>query len=292
MATEVSALERGVERELTGWGLRNAARSRVVAPRSVDDLARALAEASAAGLPVCLRAGGGSYGDAATLAGGVTLDCTPLDGILAWDAATGLATVEPGVTIANLWRRTLPDGWRPPVTPGRGAVTMAGAAAANVHGKNNWRVGCFGDHVVSFEMALPSGARVTCSRTERSDLFAAAIGGMGLLGAFTSMTIQMMRVESGLVAERQTPHASLAALLDAFAAAQGTASDLVGWVDTSARGADLGRGLLGESRDLAPGEDPHAAETLRTAWDEWPGRPARLLAALPAAVSSRRWPAR
>ncbi len=95
------------------------------------------------------------------------------------------------------------------------------------------------------------------------------------------MTIQMMRVSSGLVAERQTPHASLAALLEAFAAAQETASDLVGWVDTSARGAALGRGLLGESRDLAPGEDPHAAETLRTAWAEWPGRPARLLASLP-----------
>ncbi|HEX8733462.1 MAG TPA: FAD-binding oxidoreductase [Ktedonobacterales bacterium] len=284
MATAASALDGATERELTGWGLRNVARSRVVTPRSVDELGRALAEASAAGLPACLRGGGGSYGDVALLEGGVTLDSSALTGIISWDVETGLAIVEPGVTIAQLWRRILPDGWRPAVTPGRGAVTMAGGAAANVHGKNNWRVGCFGDHVVSFELALPSGQRITCSRAERPDLFAAAIGGVGLLGAFTRLTIQTMRVSSGLVAERQTAHASLPALLDALDAARASATDLVAWVDTSARGAELGRGLLAESRDLAPGEDPHAAETMRTAWEIWPGRPARLLAALPAPV--------
>ncbi|HEX8996867.1 MAG TPA: FAD-binding oxidoreductase [Ktedonobacterales bacterium] len=281
MATAASVIHEASVREVTGWGLRNVAHSRVFAPHSADELAQALALANAEGMTVCLRAGGNSYGDAATLDGGLTLDSTPLDRILAWDATTGLATVEPGVTIAQLWRRILPDGWRPAVVPGRGSVTMAGAAAANIHGKNNWRVGSFGDHVVSFELALPSGERVSCSRESHADLFAAVIGGMGLLGAFTSLTLQATRVASGLVAERQSAHGSLAALLAAFEEASATASDLVGWIDTSAEGAALGRGLLAESRDLAPGEDPHAAETLRAAWEDWPALPARLLRAAP-----------
>src|SRR5512143_2072132 len=188
-----SILRRAVEREVSGWGLRNSARSQVVTPQCVDELAQALSAAASEKQPVCLRAGGGSYGDAAVLQGGITLDSTALDHILAWDASSGIATVEPGVTIAQLWRRILPDGWRPVVVPGRGAVTMAGAAAVDIHGKNNWRVGSFGDHVVSFELALPSGERITCSREERPDLFVAAIGGMGLLGAFTRLTLRTMR---------------------------------------------------------------------------------------------------
>jgi FAD/FMN-containing dehydrogenase len=282
MATTASSLRSAAERELTGWGLRNVVRSRVVTPASADALAQALATATSGGLPVCLRAGGNSYGDAALLDGGLTLDSSALDRILAWDAATGVVTVEPGVTVAQLWRRILPDGWRPTVVPGRSAVTMAGAASANIHGKNNWRIGCFGDSLISFELALPTGERLTCSRASHADLFAAAIGGMGLLGAFTCLTLQTTHAASGLVAERQTAHGSLAVLLAAFEAAKGSASDLVAWIDTSARGAALGRGLLGETRELAPGEDPRADETLRSAWEQWPGLPARLLRALPA----------
>lgn len=284
MATIADVSGRAVERDLTGWGLRPTAHTRVLKPRDVDELARALSAAASAGTPVCLRAGGGSYGDAALLDGGLTLDSTTLDDIISWDATAGLATVEPGVTIAQLWRRMLPDGWRPAVVPGLGAVTMAGAAAANIHGKNNWLVGSFGDHIVSFELALPSGERVTCSRDTHADLFAAAISGMGLLGAFTRLTLQATRVASGLVAERRTAHGSLAALLEASEAASATASDLVAWVDTSARGAALGRGLLSETRELAPGEDANAAETLRAAWEEWPSRSARMLRMLPPAL--------
>lgn len=283
-ASSPQPLDQAPVRELTGWGLRNRVRAPVLAPRSVDALAEALASAARDGRVVCLRAGGNSYGDAALLEGALTLDSSALDGILAWDAATGVVTVEPGVTLAQLWRRILPDGWRPAVTPGRGGVTVAGAAAANVHGKNNWRVGCFGDHIVSFELALPSGERLTCSRETNPDLFAATIGGMGLLGAITQVTMRTMRVASGLVAERQTAHGSLAELLAAFESAKESVSDLVGWVDTSARGAALGRGLLGESRDLALGEDPLAAETLRTAWERWPSGLARALRALPAGL--------
>lgn len=277
-------LDQAVPRELTGWGLRNRAQSETLTPTSRDALADALAAAAAQGRSVCLRGGGSSYGDAALLDGGLTLDSSALNRILAWDAATGVVTVEPGVTIEQLWRHILPDGWRPAVVPGRSAVTMAGALAANIHGKNDWRVGSFGQHVRSFELALPSGERGACSPTERPDLFAAAVGGMGLLGAFTSITLQAARVWSGYVDERQTAHNSLAAMLDAMETAAPTASGLVAWVDTSARGAALGRGLLGESRELAEGEDANASESLRTVWERWPSAPMRALRLAPSAL--------
>ncbi len=269
------------ERLITGWGMRDHAHSHLARPADAEALAALLAEADARHAPVCLRGGGNSYGDAAILQGGLTLDCSAAARILIWDPANGVATVEPGVTIADLWRRVLPDGWRPPVVPGRGAVTVAGAAAANIHGKNNWRAGAFGDAILSFELALPSGERLTCSRASHPDLFRAAIGGMGLLGVFTRLTLRMARAWSGMVDERRSAHGSLGALLDAMEAAAPDVSDMVAWVDASATGPALGRGLLAEGRELAEGEDPLAAKTLRDAWANWPAGPARLLRRLP-----------
>jgi decaprenylphospho-beta-D-ribofuranose 2-oxidase len=271
----------GPARVVMGWGMRDRVVSHLAQPADAEGLAAALAAADTRGVTVCLRAGGNSYGDAALLDGGLTLDCAAANRIIAWDPATGVISVEPGVTIADLWRRVLPEGWRPPVVPGRGVVTVGGAAAANIHGKNNWRVGAFGDHILSFELALPDGRRLPCARDQHPDLFHAAIGAMGLLGVFTRLTLQMARVYSGLVAERQTAHRSLVALLDALETAAPEASDLVAWIDASATGAALGRGLLAEGRELAQGEDPRATETLRSAWADWPSGPARLLRALP-----------
>lgn len=281
-AISVSSALVAPERELLGWGMRDHASAHLFRPTNPDDLAAALAEADERGVPVCPRGGGNSYGDAAILQNGLVLDCGGANRILNWNPATGVVTLEPGVTIADLWRRVLPDGWRPPVVPGRGSVTIAGAAAANIHGKNNWRVGSFGDHILSFELALPNGDVKVCSRTEHPDLFRSAIGGMGLLGVFIQFTLQLTRVWSGLVAERQIAHASLAALLEAMEAAAPTASDMVAWIDASASGPALGRGLLALGRELAQGEDPHATETLHSAWANWPSGPARLLHLLPA----------
>lgn len=220
---------------------------------------------------VGVRGAGCSYGDAALNDDQIMLDTSSMNRVLAWDPANGVITVEPGVTIAQLWHYTLADGWWPAVVPGTMAVTIGGAAAANIHGKNNWRDGCFGDHVLAFDLLLPSGDTITCSREQHADLFYAAIGGFGLLGCFTALTLQLRHIHSGLVYVRQTPHGSLAALLAAIeeaarhaqAGASGTSTThLVGWLDTVARGQQLGRGLLKVMRELAPGEDPHPERTL------------------------------
>ncbi|WIG58609.1 MAG: hypothetical protein OJF49_001355 [Ktedonobacterales bacterium] len=264
MADVMTPAPRLTEEQLTGWGLRHRTRSRVATPRNVNEVAALFAGVGAAGGTISLRGGGNSYGDTA-LNDDVTLNTTALNRILAWDPESGVVTVEPGVTIAQLWQKLLPDGWWPAVVPGASAVTIGGAASTDIHGKNNWRSGSFGDCVRAFDLLLPSGEMLSCSRERNPDLFYAAIGGLGLLGCFTSLTLQARRISSGLVAEAQRPYGSLDALLAGLEEATYWASDLVAWVDTSATGAHLGRGLLKVGRDLHPGEDAHPARTLSVA---------------------------
>ncbi len=258
-------LDSPVERELEGYGMRSRARCEVVYATRAEEMLAAFALARRTGRSVGLRGSGCSYGDAALNSDQLVLDCSRMNRILAWEPATGELTVEPGVTIEQIWRATLAEGWWPPVVPGTMAVSIGGAAAANIHGKNQWRDGSFGEHIVRFELLLPSGERITCSREEHPELFAAAIGGWGLLGAFTSLTLRLRRIHSGLVHVRQTAHPSLAALLAAVDAGTEPAADvrhLVGWIDTSARGRRLGRGLLKAMREPRVGEDAHPEYTL------------------------------
>ena len=254
-----------MDEELAGWGLAQTARCRVIRPETTGAIAEAFAEAAREGETIALRGAGCSYGDAALNNGALVLDCSRLNRILNWDAESGQIIVEPGVTIAQIWRRTLPDGWWPNVVPGTSVVTVGGAAAMQIHGKNNWQVGAFGDTVLAFDLLLPSGETLTCSHEQHSDLFTAAFGGMGLFGAFTALTLQLRRVHSGDVWEITTAHHSLAEVIAGLEEATAWASDLVAWIDTSAHGRRLGRGLLKAGRDLAPDEDLHPERTLTEA---------------------------
>lgn len=253
------------EELLEGYGMRQRARCHVIRAQSQADITAAFALARESGMSLGLRGGGCSYGDAALNAGQIVLDCSRMNRVLAWDPASGEITVEPGVTIEDLWRHTLADGWWPPVVPGTMAVSVGGAAAGNIHGKNQWRDGAFGESILRFDLMLPSGEVVACSPDQHPDLFYGAIGGWGLLGCFTAITLRLRRISSGLVHVRQTAHRDLDALLaalDAGASPQSDARHLVGWIDTGARGRRLGRGLLKSMRELAPGEDPHPERTL------------------------------
>jgi decaprenylphospho-beta-D-ribofuranose 2-oxidase len=263
MPAQVGAWDNfGAEETLEGYGMRDRGRCRVLRPRTPDEIAAVFAAAAATGETVGLRGGGGSYGDAALNSGHVVLDLSAMNRVLAWEPKGGELTVEPGVTIAQVWRTTLADGWWPPVVPGTMAVTVGGAAAGNIHGKNNWRDGSFGEHIVRFDLLLPSGQIVTCSPDEHADLYYGAIGGWGLLGCFTSLTLRLRRIYSGLVHVRQTSHPTLDALLAAMESGTTDATHLVGWIDTAAQGDHLGRGLLKAMREPAPGEDSNPELTL------------------------------
>jgi decaprenylphospho-beta-D-ribofuranose 2-oxidase len=140
----------------------------------------------------------------------------------------------------------------------------------NYHGKNNWRAGPIGDHVEWLDVLLPTGALVHCSRDERADLFHAVIGGYGMLGVIVRIALTMKRVHSGLVDVEAIAADSLASMLGCMDARRRDADYLVGWVDTMATGAALGRGLVHEARLLSPGADPHPETTLRADAQELP----------------------
>jgi decaprenylphospho-beta-D-ribofuranose 2-oxidase len=214
------------------------------------------------GLTVALRGAGRSYGDAAMNNGQLVLDLTKLTRVLKWDAQRGRITVEPGVTIEQLWKHVLADGWWPPVVSGTMYTTLGGCLAANIHGKNNWRAGPIGEHVVEFEALLPSGKTIKCSPRKNADLFHAMISGMGLLGVFTSITLQLKQLASGNVEVHAWTETSLERMLTALDEHK-TSDYVVGWVDCIARGRGLGRGQMHTARYLEPGEDADPERSLR-----------------------------
>jgi FAD/FMN-containing dehydrogenase len=259
------------------WGGATSAMSWVYRPTTIEGLHDVLALARAEGRNVGLRGAGQSYGDAATNAENVCLDTSRLTRILDWDPGAGRIRVEPGVTIRQLWQYVIEDGWWPPVVSGTMQTSLGGAAGMNIHGKNNWKAGTIGEYIDAFDLLLPSGEVVRCSREERPDLFHAAIGGFGMLGCFTSLTLRLKRVHSGLLEVEPIPIRSLDEMFDVVEARLATADYLVGWIDTFARGAALGRGLVHHANYLPEGEDREAAQTLRVVNQELPSNVAGIV---------------
>ncbi|MBX3048103.1 MAG: FAD-binding oxidoreductase [Anaerolineales bacterium] len=240
-------------------------------PEQAGELPALFKLARQQGLSIALRGSGRSYGDAALNSGQIVLDLRRLNRVLAWDPARGRITVEPGVTIEDLWNYVLADGWWPPVVPGTMFPTIGGCLSANIHGKNNWVAGPIGEHVLEFSALLPNGRRVTCTPRKNGGLFRAMIGGLGMLGVFTSITLQLKPIESG----RLEVNAWAEPNLDAMLAAIDTHKDrdyVVGWVDCTAGGRVLGRGQIHTARYLHAAEDPQAEASLRVDAQVLPAR--------------------
>lgn len=270
-ASETRAPRRDYE-WVEGWGMAVGSQTRVLRPRDEDEVRAAFDMARDAGVSLALRGTGCSYGDASTNADGWVLDLSRMNRIRAFDAGSGVADLDGGVTIGQLWRHALPLGWWPKVVSGTMFPTVGGAAGMNIHGKNNYRVGTIGDCIRSFELITPGGDLLRASRDERADLFHAAIGGFGMLGAITRVELETKRVHSGEVEVTGVSCHDLAEMMDRVDARTGDCDYLVGWVDCFAGEDALGRGLIHEARYLEPGEDPDAARTMTVAHQELPDR--------------------
>jgi FAD/FMN-containing dehydrogenase len=253
------------DEELTGWSGLGGKRCQVAYPQTSGEVAALVARVRQLDGTLCPRGAGTGFGDVALNRAAVVLNTSQLDHLLAWDPESGVMTVEPGVTLGQLWRHALPDGWWPVGAPEYSAVTVGGAVAADAYGRESWRLGTFGDAVLAFDLLLSSGETLTCSRDAHPALFHAAIGGWGLLGCFTRLTLQLRRIPSGDVWEIQSSHRSLAEVLVAFEAAADWATYLVASLDPRAPKARLGRGILRAARDLTLDEEPEAAATLTLA---------------------------
>jgi FAD/FMN-containing dehydrogenase len=189
---------------------------------------------------------GRAYGDAALPApGDLTVAGTSLaDRILAFDPETGLLTAEAGLSLDHICRVFLPRGFFTPVTPGTRFVTVGGMVAADVHGKNHHRDGCFGQYVVSLTVRVGDGRIVSCSQTENEDLFHATIGGMGLTGAILEVSFRLSRVPSPWIYEDRRRIGSIDEFVAALQAAAPVWPMTVGWIDGLTRGPRMGRGVL------------------------------------------------
>jgi len=208
------------------------------------------------GRGVLARGFGRSYGDAAQNAGGVVLDMTPLARVRHVDASTGLVDVDAGVSLDTLMRVLLPFGLWVPVLPGTRQVSVGGAVAADVHGKNHHVAGSFGSHVRSLDIVTADGSlhRIDPGHA----LFWATVGGMGLTGVIVRATIACSRVESAFVVVDTERAHDLADLMSRLSAGDGGYPYSVAWFDSIATGRRLGRAVLTRGRHARLDELPAA----------------------------------
>lgn len=258
-------------RVLDGFGGSVRALSRSVCPASVEEMAAVFAAARAEGMQVSFRGAGRSYGDASLNSGHLAIDNRGMHRILSFDKATGVIEAEGGASIADLWRYALPQGWWPTVVPGTMFPTMGGCVGMNIHGKNCFKVGPFGDHVLELDLLTATGETKTLSRTQEPELFRAVIGGLGLLGAVTRVKLQMKHLDSGQLKVRPLVSSSLAHMFEQFVERMPDSDYLVGWTDCFATGAALGRGLVHQAHHLSAEEDPNGQSTLALSKQDLPG---------------------
>src|ERR1700690_3770778 len=157
---------------------------------------------------------GRSYGDSCLNAGRSLIDCRRLNRILGFDSSTGMLRCEGGVTFADIIRVFLPKGWFLPVTPGTQFVTVGGAIANDVHGKNHHCAGTFGSHVSQIGLHRSNDGLVICNAEYNADMLQATIGGLGLTGVIAWADLQLKRVAGPWIDSETIPFQSLSRFLD------------------------------------------------------------------------------
>jgi FAD/FMN-containing dehydrogenase len=200
--------------------------------------------------PVLPYACGRSYGDSCLNDGGLLLDVRGLDRLIAFDEERGLLHCEAGVTLAEILALVVPRGWFLPVVPGTRWVSVGGAIANDIHGKNHHRAGTFGAHVARLELLRSTGERRLCAPGD--PLFQATVGGLGLTGLILSAELRLKRVPGAGIAMERIRFPGLEAFFD-LAAEDHAFEYTVAWVDCLARGRRLGRGIYmrGDHTSLA-----------------------------------------
>ena len=235
--------------EIAGWGRALKATAEIARPERFAALPGLSTEGPAIGMRR-------SYGDACLNSGGRVIDMTRMDRFLAFDGATGELSVEAGATIGDIARAFAPRGWLPAVMPGTGFATVGGAIANDVHGKNHHGAGSFGQHLASITL-IQGGLPVTITPEKQPELFRATVAGLGQTGMIASAVLRLIPARGDLmmVTERRVDGwDEHIARLDASAATYA-----VGWIDATATGAALGRGIVEEAETgsgLVPARKP------------------------------------
>lgn len=183
-----------------------------------------------------------SYGDSCMNHGGLVVSTRFLRRFIAFDPDTGLLQCESGVQLADILNLVEPQGWFLPVTPGTKFVTVGGAIANDVHGKNHHREGSFGNHVTRFELLRTDGTRRVCSATENPDWFFATIGGLGLTGLITWAELQLKKVPNSAINLETIKYQDLAEFFSLSEESESTHEYTAAWIDCLAAREKIGRG--------------------------------------------------
>ena len=222
---------------LVGWGR--------TCP-SVAELVTAdhAAERLVSGGAVMARGLGRSYGDAAQIAGGSVVDATTLPRVFDLDQPNAVLRVDAGMSLEDALRRLIPLGFFVPVTPGTARVTIGGAIASDVHGKNHHRDGSFSAHVLELVLLTAAGPRRLRPDDNSAPFFWATAGGMGLTGVITEATLSLQRIETGMISSDTTREPDLDAVMQRLVDVDRTSGYSVAWVDGLAKGRSFGRGVV------------------------------------------------
>lgn len=195
---------------------------------------------------------GRSYGDSCLNDGGELLSTRELNRFISFDQESGVIRCEAGVSLDALHQATVPRGWFVPVTPGTRFVTLGGAVANDVHGKNHHRAGTLGRHVRSFGLLRSDGQRLVCSPQENQEVFAATIGGLGLTGLIVWVEIQLIRIANPYIDMHSTKFSNLEEFFVLSKESDSDSEYTVAWLDCVASGADFGRGIFMKGNFCGP----------------------------------------
>ncbi|MBU3057271.1 FAD-binding oxidoreductase [Pseudomonas indica] len=222
---------------IQGWGRYPSVNAVVEEPRTISDTIAVLTNSG----PLIGRGMGRSYGDSASSK--QVISTRALNHLKSFDQETGLLHCSAGITLGELLELFTPRGWFLPVTPGTKFVTLGGAIASDVHGKNHHLIGCFSEIVDSFRLLLASGEALECSREQNADLFFATCGGMGLTGLILDVCLRLKPITSAYIEQTTHKATNLVEVMDLFDSEQG-ATYSVAWIDCLAGDKNLGRSLL------------------------------------------------
>ncbi len=241
---------------LSGWGGTCAATVPTAKPGNQESVERALIEAE----NLTVFGLGRSYGDEAVpVSNGHGLYLHALDRFLSFDPDNGELVCEAGVTLEEIQTVFLPRGWALPVTPGTAYVTIGGAVANDVHGKNHIRAGTLGKHIQWLDLLIPNGETLRVSRLDLPHIFLATIGGLGLTGIIRRVCLKLAKVPGAVMAVTKHKVKNLDALFEACESIPEQDDHDVVWLDAMARGSSMGRGILERGHFIKGQAKPHKA---------------------------------
>jgi len=227
---------------LTGWGRTEPTAAELAEPRSADEVTGLVKSVASGG--VIARGLGRSYNNAAQNDGALVISTTGMSDVLSFDPQSGVVSCEAGVSLEQLMSDLLSSGWFVPVSPGTRKVTVGGAIAADVHGKNHHSAGSFARHVLSFDLLTADGAVRTVTPDADPDVFWATAGGMGLTGIILRATIQMKHVETSRLIVDTVRTGNIDDTMAHLSATDKKYDYTVAWTDCLATRGNLGRSVI------------------------------------------------